>query len=342
MWRFLSQSPEYQQVQEYIKATVLELYKAEKSKIIMNKIGELASEIASSIIDANRKDIWGDLFQTAKEMIAHGTKEQIESGINIYTETFRSMANDIVEQDQDLYAMFETTLCHEDININLSSLQAVAQLMCVVQPKHVPKFLGLMEPMVKVPMKALELDDESILEDALIEFNSIADSEPKFFKNYFTGLFEVFNDIIKKSSQLSGTIKHQPIEFLTTVSERQPSLLKENSKCLDELMNTVFQLMVDIDEDIDETWGDPKDPAQVKEEVEEDTVVFGKEVIDRLFSSVGEDIMLPLVCNLIEIAMQNKDDWRYKNAGLSAFSQVGEYVADIDQIKEMIPTVIEN
>jgi len=52
--------------------------------------------------------------------------------------------------------------------------------------------------------------------------------------------------------------------------------------------------------------------------------------------------MLPLICTLVEKTIQNEEDWRYKNAGLSAFSQIAEYVADIDQIKDMIPTVVDH
>lgn len=342
MWNLLQSTPEYHQVQDYIKNTVLEQFKTEQKKVILNKIGELASEISSSINDNDNKVIWEDLFTTAKELVANGNEVQMEAGINVYTESFRSIANDIVEKDADLHAMFERTLTYENLNINLCALQAVSQLLCVVQPKYAPKFIGLLEFMVKVPMKAAQAQDESVLEDALIEFNSMADAEPKFFKDHFEDLFKVFNDIIKQSDDLSSSVKHQPIEFLVTVVERQPSLMQDNEGYLKELLDTVFKLMIDIEDEIDDTWGDPKDPAQVKEEVDEDTVVFGKEVIDRLCSSIGEDIMLPLICQLVEVTIKNEDNWRFKNAGLSAFSQIAEYVADIDQVKDMIPTVIDH
>lgn len=238
--------------------------------------------------------------------------------------------------------MFKVTLEHENLHISLCSLQAVSQLLCVVMPKYAKHFIGLLESMVKVPLKALEVDDESILEDSLVEFNAMADAEPKFFKNNFGDLFEVFKQIITKSDILNKTIRHQPIEFLTTIAERQPTLLKENVSYLRDMLDTVFKLMIDINDEIDEKWGNPKDPAQIKEEVDEDPVVLGKEVIDRLCASVGGETMLPLVCILVENTIQNDDDWRFKNAGLSAFSQIGEYVDNIEQIKDMIPTVVEH
>lgn len=330
------------QTKDYVKSEVLNMFKTESEKTILNKIGELASEIAVSINDIDRHDIWSELFQLCKEMIAHGSDVQVEAGLNVYTETFRSMCNEIVENDKDLFEMFKRTLEHENLEIGLCSLQAVSQLLCVVQPKYAKLFLGLLESMVKIPMRALEKEDEGILEDALVEFNAMAEAEPKFFKKNFGDLFEVFNQIITKSDILNSTIRHQPVEFLTTIAERQPSLLLENERYLKGMLDTTFKLMIDIPEEIEDTWGDPKDPAQVKEEVEEDTVVFGKEVIDRLCSSIGEQTMLPLICILVENTMQNEDDWRYKNAGLSAFSQIAEYVDDIDQIKAMIPSVVDH
>jgi importin-5 len=40
--------------------------------------------------------------------------------------------------------------------------------------------------------------------------------------------------------------------------------------------------------------------------------------------------------------LKNNEDWRYKNAGLMALSQVGEYLEDVKTISPMIPTVVEH
>lgn len=40
--------------------------------------------------------------------------------------------------------------------------------------------------------------------------------------------------------------------------------------------------------------------------------------------------------------MANDQDWRYKNAGLMAFSQVGEYIDDISKIGAMVPIVVQH
>ena len=79
--------------------------------------------------------------------------------------------------------------------------------------------------------------------------------------------------------------------------------------------------MIDIDEDIEESWMRPKEGFKADEdEEEEDSVHFGKTCVDRLVSSVGEEIMLPLLSQLVQNTLANTTDWRYKNAGLMALS----------------------
>jgi hypothetical protein len=38
-------------------------------------------------------------------------------------------------------------------------------------------------------LKAVQVEDETVLEDALVEFNEMAEIEPKFFKKNFKEIF---------------------------------------------------------------------------------------------------------------------------------------------------------
>jgi hypothetical protein len=49
--------------------------------------------------------------------------------------------------------------------------------------------------------------------------------------------------------------------------------------------------------------------------------------------------MLPLIAELVQNTIANESDWRYKNAGILAFSQVGEYVDEPSKIAPMIPVL---
>lgn len=131
--------------------------------------------------------------------------------------------------------------------------------------------------MAQVAIKAFQADDEVILEDVLVEFNEIAEIEPKFFRKDFKDLFTMFQPIVAKNDYANNTIRHQPVEFAVTVVERIPSLVKKDQETLKVLLDLIFKLMIDIDEDVDESWMKPKDGFKIEEEEEEeDSVHFGK------------------------------------------------------------------
>ena len=84
-----------------------------------------------------------------------------------------------------------------------------------------------------------------------------------------------------------------------TVIERIPSIAKKNLELLKSLIETIFKLMIDIDEDITAEWLRPKEGFKDKENSDdldcEDNVDFGKGCIDKIISAVGDTICLPLL-----------------------------------------------
>lgn len=131
------------------------------------------------------------------------------------------------------------------------------------------------------------------------------------------------------------------MEFVVTMIERKPSLAKKDVDLIKDVLESIFQLMIDIDEDIENDWLCPKEGFAGEDE-EEDNVNFGKQAVDRLVAGVGDQVMLPLIGQLVTNTIQNDTDWRYKHAGIMAFSQIGEYVDEIEKIKPMMPIVIQH
>jgi hypothetical protein len=79
---------------------------------------------------------------------------------------------------------------------------------------------------------AVEQDDEVVLQDAWIEFNEIAEFEPKFFKNQFKLIFDNTVNIVGKTDFTNPQICQQPVEFYVTVVERIPGIVKKNTELL--------------------------------------------------------------------------------------------------------------
>ena len=225
----------------------------------------------------------------------------------------------LVKYKGDLCAIFEKTLQNEALDIKLSALQATSNYLSVAERKDTKEFIKLIPLMAQVVKAAHQEDDEQVLEDALVEFNELAEIEPGFFRANFKEIYEQFKPIIGASDFANASIRHQPLEFATTMIERKPSLAKKDLDLIKDILENIFKLMIDIDEDIDQSWLQPKEGFAGEDE-DEDNVQFGKDCVDRLVASVGDEVMLPLVGQLVQNTMANEEDWRYKHAGIMAFS----------------------
>jgi len=79
--------------------------------------------------------------------------------------------------------------------------------------------------------------------------------------------------------------------------ERLPGIAKKNTTLLQQLIEVVFKLMLDVDEDIEQEWLKPKEGFKENNDADdgEDNVSFGKGCIDKIISAVGDEICLPLL-----------------------------------------------
>ena len=324
LWKRLS--PDAQNV---VKTELLKAMTGIKEKAVIHKVCNLIIEIQGTIYDEN-ETIWQDLMSLLFTFVNSDIDLQVDAALQIFNGLFSYIMEHLVKFKGDLLTIFTKTLQHKSLDINLASLQAISNFLQIAEGKETRDFADIVLLMAQVPLKAAQEDDETVLEDALVEFNEIAEIEPKFFRKHFKTIFGMFQPLVAKNDYTNNTIRHQPIEWAVTVVERIPNIVKKDIETLKVLLDLVFKLMIDIDEDIEESWMRPKEGFKVEEEEEEeDSVHFGKVQVDRLVSAIGEEVMLPLLSQLVQATIQNDQDWRYKNAGIMALSQVGEYIDDI-------------
>jgi hypothetical protein len=328
--------------QTFVKNELLKAISECTDKTVIHKICNLVIEIGGTIYD-QQNYVWQDLLNMLFVFVNSEEDIKVDAALQIFNGLFSYLMDHLVKFKGDLMGIFAKTMTHKSLDINLAALQAVSNFLQIAEGKDAREFGALLPAMVQVPLKALQQDDETVLEDALVEFNEMAEIEPKFFRKNFKDLFLALSAIVAKNDYTNPTIRHQPVEFFVTVVERLPAVVKKDQDTLKALLDLVFKLMIDIDSDIDESWMRPKEGFKADEEEEdEDSVHFGKTCVDRLVSSIGDEIMLPLLSTLVQATLANNDDWRYKNAGLMALSQVGEYLDDINKIAPMVPVVIQH
>ena len=267
--------------------------------------------------------IWQELLNLVFEFVNSDNVLFVDSALQIFNGLFSYIIDHLNKFKSDLLGIFRKTLNHPSLEIRLASLQAVSNYLQTIEQADTKQFTVLIPDMVQVLVMATQEDDEVVLQDAWIEFNEIAEIEPKFFQKQFKEIFMSTCHIVSKSDFTNPQIRQQPIEFYVTVIERIPSIVKKsNTDLLKNLIELVFKLMIDIDEDIEDSWCRPKEGFKDADEGEdgEDNVNFGKGCVDKIVSAVGDELCLPLLSVIVSNVLENNSDWRYKNAGLMAFS----------------------
>ena len=95
------------------------------------------------------------------------------------------------------------------------------------------------------------------------------------------------------------------VNFIITIIERVPSIIKKHDKdrsLIKDVVSLLFFGMVNIDKEIDDDWKRPEEGFKDDDEngeTDSDEVHFGMQGVDRLISSIGEKIMLPILGNSV-------------------------------------------
>ena len=120
---------------------------------------------------------------------------------------FHYIIDHLNKYKDEIKNIFKNTLNHKTLDIRLASLQAVSNYLQTVESQDTKPFQELIPDMVNVIRQSAIDDDEVVLQDALIEFNEIAEIEPKFFKARFKDIFDNTLEIVNKSDFTNPMIR---------------------------------------------------------------------------------------------------------------------------------------
>jgi importin-5 len=340
LWDAIAAGP-----RDFMKTHLLSSVQSASSKDLIHKMCDLLVEIAGAMYEDD-ETVWKPLLHLIFSLVNDADPKKIDGGLALLNGLFSYMIDEFADHKDEIIAIFRAKLSHPDLDIQLSTLQAVSSYIGMAQRKFIKPYRDLIPDMVKVVLNANMQDDEVVLKNALIEFNEIAEFEPKFFQPKFKEIFVALSPIVLKEDFADDLIRQQPLDWVVMIVERCPAVVQKDPDTLKAVFELVFKLMVDIDEDIEQEWTHPKEGFQEETPGEDgtqtDNLHFGKSCIDNLVSAVGDQICLPHLGVIVQTLMANETDWRYKNAALMAFSQIGEYVENIDLIAPMVGQVVEH
>jgi len=162
---------------------------AEWPKNVIHKVCSLAVVVQGEMQEHEDKGIWNELITLVNTLIQSGVDSNIDSALQIFDGLFGYIMDYMIQFKDDLIKTFINTLRHKTLDIQLASLQCVSKLLSTAERKDVKQFTELMPDMTKVIINAFNEQDETVLEDALVEFNELAEIEPIFFKPYFADVY---------------------------------------------------------------------------------------------------------------------------------------------------------
>jgi hypothetical protein len=216
----------------FLKGNLLQIVRVTAIKDLVHKMSNLLVEIAGAMYEHEEEAIWQELLNLVFEFVNSDNNLHVDAALQIFNGLFSYIIDHLNKFKADLAGIFKRTLCHSSLDIRLAALQAVGNYLTTVDQADTKEFYGLIPDMVNVITMANAEDDEVVLADAFIEFNELAEIEPKFFQKSFKEIYDATVCIVGKADFANAQIRQQPIEFYVTIIERIPGIVKKNTELL--------------------------------------------------------------------------------------------------------------
>lgn len=340
MWAKLSSEN-----REFIETKILEVIAAETDKVVIKHLADLLSEVIGSLYEIEDQIRLEEPHELCKGFIESGTQVQVIAALNIYIGMFEKLFEQFMEVREELVTVFEQTMGSDDTEISFMGLKALCKLVYQLERKDSEYFTPLLDGVMKVTMDAFGRGDEDTLEKCLIEIKTVAEAEPKFFLNKFKEICQSFELIVKKRDWDKKSIRVMPVELVSTIVCRLKTVFIKKPKICSYVVKVIYDMMVDIDEEVDDEWLNPEDGSKFEEEeFSIDPAHVGAKCIDSIIRELGASKMKPIVEKSITINrnFEKEQPWREIHANLMIFALLGEYIDNIYDAEPLVQTAVRN
>lgn len=123
-------------------------------------------------------------------------EDKMDTSLQIFNGLFDHILDHLIKYKDELGNILTKALDNKSLDIKLAALQATSNLLSIAERKDCKSFLPLLPKMINVVDSAMKAEDETVLEEALVEFNELAEVEPHFFKPHFKDMYMKLKDIV--------------------------------------------------------------------------------------------------------------------------------------------------
>jgi hypothetical protein len=111
-------------------------------------------EVQGTLYD-QEEHIWQELLNLIFIFVNSDQDIKVDAALTIFNGLFSYLMDHLVKFKADLIAIFQKTLNHKSLDINLSALQAVSNFLQIAEGKDTVEFVSILEQMASVALKAL-------------------------------------------------------------------------------------------------------------------------------------------------------------------------------------------
>eukprot|EP00761_Pharyngomonas_kirbyi_P010975 gb/GECH01010999.1/.p1 GENE.gb/GECH01010999.1/~~gb/GECH01010999.1/.p1 ORF type:complete len:1091 (+),score=312.68 gb/GECH01010999.1/:1-3273(+) len=303
------------EAKQFVKTRLVDVLENEEFEPIRKKLTHVVSALAAVLVSNNELS---EFFPTLIKWAQGPNQGQQLSALNI----FSSLATYLMDEGLQPYMnqlrqIFEQCLESDSSKVRVAALEATTAIITSVEKNFARSLTDLTQPMLQTIAQALNDQHFEGAETAIERFIDISESQYHFFKPQVVQVIDAMFTIAA-SDQLQESIRHLAIEFMITLSETAPGMVRRVDEFIDNVFPLFMHMMLDIEEDSEwaETPEDYEDTDLTNYEV-------GLEALDRIAIALGGDLVQPIAFKHIPEFLNN-EDWKHKHAGLMAISQTAE------------------
>mmetsp|Transcript_58138 Transcript_58138/g.66994 ORF Transcript_58138/g.66994 Transcript_58138/m.66994 type:complete len:1102 (-) Transcript_58138:178-3483(-) len=332
---------------KFIKKEIFTILKDESSGQVRNQICSLIGELYCTIVNTcNEEDgetevssehtKWDrflayimELWSSEKDVMRKATFDILKGAFDYSSESFLAYKS-------ELSGFFQAGLKSENFDIKLSALEALCSLLSTIEPREVKAFENLVPDLIETT-QILATEDEFKASAALESLLDLVEAEPKIIRKHFILLFKTMQNISSKNPD--NAVKQTALQIVCSYLDRTPKIFQDNSQYLENLMQMIFNYMIENTEEATDTWMSPDEGFNYQNDEDEEATKFGMSLVDRMISALGETTMLPLLSQIVHHQMKG-DNWKHSFNAIMIISQVGEHISNVEDLKPIIQLAI--
>lgn len=311
------------QTQGITKSQLLEALEKETNNHTRSQLTNAVSELGKRLLDPK---LGGSSWNELLAFMHKATKSPKEGDREAALHIFGDLADELQEQLRPQLGMLKDILAAglgdpASLKVRLAALNAVISFLSVLnQPSERAVFQELTQLMLATISAALQSNQEEEARTAIEMFVDIAEYEPSFFRANLQPVVSAMITIASAAG-LENSTRHLGLEFLLTLTEVKPAMLRKFPKFVETVVPVVIGMMLELEDDPD--WHTGNDQDDDDHDPENSNSDMGEEALDRLALSLGGTVLVPFLFQILPGLMSHAD-WQHRHTALMCISIAGE------------------